>query len=119
MRIAVPTNGTRGKDEAVAEHFGRCRTFTILDESGEVVEVIENTSQHMGGTGLPPELLKKHKVDVLLCPNLGPNAIRMCEQFGIRVFMACGSKAEDLFKEWKDKKAKAATLADGCEDHKH
>jgi predicted Fe-Mo cluster-binding NifX family protein len=119
MRIAVPTDGKKGKKEVVAEHFGRCETFTVFDEKGNFVDTIENTSQHMGGSGMPPELLKKNKIDVLVCQGLGPNAISMCEGFGIQVYLAHADTAEHMFNLWLDKKAKRAGNEDGCKDHQH
>jgi predicted Fe-Mo cluster-binding NifX family protein len=119
MKIAVPTNGKKGKDETVAEHFGRCETFTVFNEKGEFVEVIENTSQHMGGQGLPPELLKKNKIDILVCQGLGPNAIQMCEGLGIQVYLAQAGKAKDMVMLWKGNKARKASMDDGCKDHQH
>ncbi len=71
MKIVIPTNNKEGFDDKIAEHFGRCLTYTFLNEKGDVVEIIDNTSEHMGGAGLPPELMKKHKADVLLCKDLG------------------------------------------------
>jgi len=65
MKIVIPTNNKEGFDDKIAEHFGRCLTYTFLNEKGDVVEIIDNTSEHM------PELMKKHKADVLLCKDLG------------------------------------------------
>jgi len=117
MRIAVPTNDLKGLDGEVAQHFGRCPTYTFLDEHGKVAEIIDNTSEHMGGLGLPPELLKKHGADALLCEELGPRALALCKKLGIRVFL-CGQKTvRGAFKSWKSKKAKIAGLNDYCEEH--
>ena len=33
MKIAVPTMGEKGLEESIADHFGRCPTYTILDEN--------------------------------------------------------------------------------------
>jgi predicted Fe-Mo cluster-binding NifX family protein len=118
MMIAVPTNGKKGLDEEVAEHFGRCNTYTILDENGKVIEIIDNTSEHMGGSGLPPELLKKNDVNVLLCRGLGPRAIRMCREFEIGVYVCEARIVKDLFELWEQKKIKKADLDDACEEHK-
>lgn len=119
MRIAVPTDGTRGKNETVAEHFGMCRYFSIFDENENFLETIENTSQHMGGKGLPPELLKENNVDVLVCRGLGPNAIRLCGTLGINVHLAQARKAHEMVALWREKAAREASIADGCQDHKH
>lgn len=63
MKIVIPTNNKKGLNDKVADHFGRCLTYTFLDEKGDVVEIINNTSEHMGGKGLPPELMKKRGRD--------------------------------------------------------
>ena len=65
MRICVPTEGNGGLDDRVGEHFGRSPTYTIYDtETGEV-EILPNTSEHLGGSGLPAELLAQAGVDVV------------------------------------------------------
>jgi len=119
MKIVIPTEGKEGLKERTAEHFGRCPTFTFLDENGKVLEVVDNTSQHMGGQGLPPELMKKHGADVLLCQGLGPRAIEMCNGFGIKVYVTQAETVECMFNLWKDKKIDIAGLDSACKDHQH
>ncbi len=118
MKIAIPTEGKRGLEESVAYHFGRCETYTILDENGKLLEVIDNASEHMGGEGLPPELLKKHGVDVLLCQGMGPRAVDMCGQLGIEVYTGEAESAKEMFSSWKAGKLKKATEEDACKEHR-
>ena len=117
MRIAIPTEGKGGLEDKVAYHFGRCETYTILDENGKLLEVIYNTSEHTGGEGLPPELLKKNGVSVLLCQGLGPRAVDMCEQAEIEVYIGGGESVKEMFDLWKAGKLKRATMDDVCEEH--
>jgi predicted Fe-Mo cluster-binding NifX family protein len=117
MRIAIPTEGKRGLEEKVAYHFGRCETYTILDEKGKLIEVIDNESEHTGGSGLPPELLKRHGVLILLCQGLGPRAVGICESMGIEVYVGEGESAKEMFGLWKAGKLKKATMEDVCEEH--
>ena len=116
--IVVPTNGKKGLNDTVAEHFGRCQTYTFLDEKGNFVETIENTSEHMGGIGLPPELMKKHGAKILLCNGLGPRALNLCAELGIEVHVCQAEKVKDLFEMWKNNKTKKAGLEDVCEEHR-
>lgn len=118
MLIAVPTNGKKGLDERVAEHFGRCETYTLLDENGKLAEVIDNTSEHMGGTGLPPELLKEKGVDVLLCRGFGPRALNMFREIGIDAFVCQAETVKDIFELWKSRKLEKAGPEDICEEHR-
>lgn len=118
MKIVIPTDGQKGLDEIVARHFGRSLTYTFLNEKGEVVEIIKNTSEHMGGQGLPPELMKKHGANVLLCHDLGPRALSLCEEYGIDVFTSQAGTVKDIFAMWQSNKLKKAGTGDACEHHK-
>lgn len=118
MRIAVPTDGEGGLNCLVAVHFGRCPTYTFLDGDGSLVEVVANTSEHMGGSGMPPELLKKHGADALLCRDLGPRALAMCGELGIGVYLCGAETVKGMFEAWKRGKAKKAGSGDVCGEHR-
>jgi len=118
MKIVIPTDDKKGLDDMVAEHFGRCETYTFLDENGKIIEIIDNTSEHMGGIGLPPELMKKHGANVLLCKGLGPRALELCRQFGIDVYVYQAHTVKEIFDLWKRKKIKKAGFDDVCEEHR-
>lgn len=117
MKIVIPTDSKKGLDDAVAEHFGRCNTYTFLDETGKVLDIIDNTSEHMGGTGLPPELMKKHGADVLLCKGLGPRAITLCRELEIDVYVYQANTVKEIFDVWKSGGVKKAGSEDACEAH--
>jgi len=114
MKIVVPTNNKNGLDDKVAEHFGRCQTYTFINEKGEVVEIIENTSEHMGGEGLPPELMKKHGADVLLCKDLGTKALNLCKEIGIKVYVSQAQTVKEIFESWKNNEIKEASIENIC-----
>jgi len=118
MRIVIPTNNKKGLEDTVAEHFGRCLTYTFLNEKGEVVEIVDNTSEHMGGAGLPPELMKRHGADILLCKDLGPRALALCSQLGIDVYVNQAETVKEIFEMWENNKIKKANIGDVCEEHK-
>jgi len=118
MKIVIPTNNKEGLNDKIAEHFGYCKTYTFLDEKGKVVEIIDNTSEHMGGTGLPPELMKKHGADILLCKGLGPRALNLCQELGIEVYVCQAETVKEIFEMWKNNKIEKAGTEDVCEEHK-
>ena len=118
MKIAVPTDNKKGLKDTVAEHFGRCLTYTFLNEKGEVLEIIDNPSEHMGGEGLPPELMKKHGADILLCKDLGPRALALCGQLRIDVYVIQAKTVKEIFEMWKNNKIKKASREDIYEQHK-
>lgn len=118
MKIVVPTDDKEGLEASVAQHFGRCNTYTFLDEDGKLIGAIDNTSEHMGGTGLPPELMKAHGADVLLCKGLGGRAIQMCRELGIEVYVCQAESVKEIFDMWKSKTLSPAGKDDACK-HEH
>ncbi len=118
MKIVIPTDKKNGLDNKVAQHFGRCNTYTFLDKNGKVLEIIDNTSEHMGGQGLPPELMKKNGANVLLCKDLGPRALDLCGEFGIEIYCGEANTVVEIFEKWKNNKLKKASFEDVCEQHK-
>ncbi len=108
MKIAIPTDGKNGIEDAVAEHFGRCQTYTFLNEKGEVLDIIDNVSEDMGGNGLPPELIKEHGADVLLCKDIGPKAVVLSKKLGIKVYIGQAKTVREIFEIWESGKIKKA-----------
>jgi predicted Fe-Mo cluster-binding NifX family protein len=117
MKVGIPSNGNRGLDETVGEHFGRVRTYTIYDTETKEVSVIDNTSAHAGGSGYPPELLHGVGVETMLCSGLGRRAIGMFEQMGIMVYVGAYGKVVDAIKMWEQGKLQPATDANACSKH--
>jgi predicted Fe-Mo cluster-binding NifX family protein len=119
MKVCVPTMGNKGMDELVSEHFGRAPTFTVVDTDTKKVEVLKNVSEHMGGSGVPPEHLSKAGVKIMLSSGMGPRAITMFQQFGIEVYFgACGTVRETI-ELWKGGKLPPATQEGACQEHRH
>ena len=118
MKIAVPTDSKKGLADTVAEHFGRCLTYTFLDEKGDILEIIENTAGHTEGSGLPPQLIRERGADVLLCRDLGPRALNLCRELGIKVYVFKAETVRDIFNLWGRNQAKEASDEAVCEEHK-
>ena len=117
MRVCIPTMGENGLDDSVGEHFGRVPTYTIVDLETDKVEVIPNTSHHMGGQGYPPELLVKEGVTVMVCQGLGRRAINMFEEFGISVYIGASGTVRDVITAFKRGRLQKAGMGDGCQSH--
>jgi len=117
MKVGIPSMGEKGLDEQVGQHFGRVTHYTIVNLDTDDVNVIPNTSHHMGGTVEPPELLKKEGVCVMLCSGLGRRAINLFEQMGIDVYVGASGKVRDAVNAYKQGNLKQATMADGCQEH--
>ena len=117
MKVCIPTNGNKGLDENVGEHFGRVPTYTIVDIENNEVTVVPNTSHHMGGRGYPPEIMKQHNADVLICCGLGRRAITMFNEFGIDVYVGAKGTVRDAIRMFREGALKKASFEDACGKH--
>jgi len=117
MKVAVPSMEGGGLDDQVGEHFGRVPCYTVVDTDTDAVEVVPNTSEHMGGVGLPPELLARAGAQVLVCRGLGGRAIAMFEELGVRVFVGASGSVRDVVRQYNEGRLREATDADACAHH--
>ena len=101
MKIAIPTEEDKGLQTTVSRHFGRCKTYTIIDKDGKFIGVIKNISSHFGGKKSPPELMKDFDINVLLCRGIGSKALKLCKELNIDVFIGDGKSVLKLFNKWK------------------
>ena len=103
--------------EQVGEHFGRVPTYTVVDTDTAEVKVLINTSEHLGGSGYPPEIMARAGVDVMICRGLGRRAIMMFEDLGIRVYVGAMGAVGDAVKQWQDGVLEEATDENACKQH--
>ena len=114
-KVCVPTTGPGGLDDRVGEHFGRVPTYTIYNAETGGVEVVDNSSEHAGGTGLPADILAGLGIDVLLCSGLGRRAIGILSEHGIEVCVGQSGTAREAIDAWKDGRLSGASDADACQ----
>jgi predicted Fe-Mo cluster-binding NifX family protein len=114
MKIVIPTNSNEGLEDKIADHFGRCQTYTFLNEKGDLLNIIKNTSEHNGGDKSSPELMKDSEAKVLLCRGLGSKALNLCKEFDIDVFVYPAETVKEIFEYWKNNKLKSASVEDTC-----
>jgi predicted Fe-Mo cluster-binding NifX family protein len=117
MKICVPTMGKRGLDEQVGEHFGRVPTYTVVDMETKEVNIIDNTSEHMGGRGYPPDIIAKTGTEAMLCAGLGRRAIAMFENLGIMVYVGANGTVRDTILLFKEGQLQPATDENACRQH--
>jgi predicted Fe-Mo cluster-binding NifX family protein len=106
-------------DEAICQHFGRAPTFTMVDLDSGDIKVLQNVSEHMGGTGLPTEALLREGVKVMIVGGLGPKAVMLFNQAGVEVFVGAVGTVKDAVDDWKAEILTRADLDNACKDHKH
>jgi predicted Fe-Mo cluster-binding NifX family protein len=96
MRIAISTDG-----KYVAEHFGRCPIYTVVDiENGEVVQKLElNNPGHT--PGLIPQFLNDNQVEQIICGGMGMRAQGFFQEFGIATVMGISGLVDDVIESLK------------------
>ncbi len=100
MKIAISASG-KNFDDSVAEMFGRCPYFILAEiESGEIgkTEILKNGSaDQASGAGMAAaRFLAENGVKVVIAKNVGPRAMDVLKQFGIKVRSASGRVKENL-----------------------
>jgi len=121
MKLCVPTTGEDGLTETVSDHFGRAPAYTFYDTETDAVDAMPNESKHMGGSGMPPDVVASAGADVLLCHNLGKPALSMLQERGVTVYTGVGGTVGDVIEQWRAGALEEATMADagGHHDHDH
>ena len=102
MRIAVSSMG-KTLDSEVADVFGRCAYFLII-EDGEIKEIVENISANqMDGAGISAaQLVAEKNVSAVIAGNIGPRALDVFKQFNIKVYKGAGPVKEVIEKLGKN-----------------
>jgi predicted Fe-Mo cluster-binding NifX family protein len=92
-------------------------TYTIYDTETQSVEVVDNTSEHAGGAGLPADILSNLGIDVLLCRGAGRRALGILSGNGIEVCVGLSGTAGEAIEAWRQGELTGASDADACQQH--
>ena len=86
MLVAVPSSSNAGLESSVAEHFGRCPYFTMVnleDETVTGVSVVENPYYASHAQGRVPMFLSEEGADMILAGGMGRRALAVFTDLGI------------------------------------
>lgn len=88
--IAVPLDNNNGLDSTVAFRFARAPFFAIIEYENKTIGNISiYNNPHMGGRGgvgiATSQWLASMGVQVVLTPQVGPNAMSALQSFGIQI----------------------------------
>jgi len=93
MRIAVSIENNNGLESVVAQHFGRCPYFALVDVNGKEVEalnIVVNPFYANHQPGQVPGFIQSQKADVMLSGGMGGRAIQFFQQYGIETATGAG-----------------------------
>ena len=102
-RIIIPVENTQGLQATVCQHFGQAPYYLIieLDSNNHIkdIETKTNKSEHMGGTGNPHQTIVDYKPDIVIAYSMGPGAINVLQNAGVRIFKATSTKVQDILND--------------------
>lgn len=117
MKIAIPTN-IGGMEDIIFAHFGRAPTYTLHDTKTGETKVVLNGGEHICGMGKAPTALSKFGADAIICAGMGPRAIQVLKQLGIRVYYSNAQlRVGEIVELFKDGKLPEMDERQACQDH--
>ncbi len=115
--IAIPTQGNKGLEDQVYEHFGKAPTFTLLNLETGGLTIIDNTSDHMGGSVSPPELIRSIGADTLAVGHLGAKAAARCAELGITVLCGASGSVREVMDQLREGRLSPPGPGTMCRHH--
>lgn len=102
MKICICTNGP-DLDSQVSPVFGRCNYFLIEDTKTEEFKAMENKAKEaVGGAGIAAaQAIADEKAEIVIVGNIGPNALAVLEQSGIKVISGASGTAKEALEKFK------------------
>lgn len=98
MKVAIATD--RGQ---VAQHFGRCPGFTIVEiTDGKVVrkDFVENPGYKAHQPGAVPMFLRNQNVDCVIAGGMGPNAVMNLQASGIKIIVGVSGSIDETVEKF-------------------
>ncbi|MEE9513510.1 MAG: NifB/NifX family molybdenum-iron cluster-binding protein [Anaerolineales bacterium] len=122
MRIAISAETNDGLSSLVAQHFGRCPYFALVNVEGaevKTIQLIENPFFAGHEVGQVPEFIHEQKAEVMLSGGMGGRAIQFFDGYGIAVATgAAGTVSAALEAYFAGRLSGAAPCAESIE-HGH
>ena len=102
MKIAISVNGN-DLSASVDPRFGRARGFLFVDSEAEGFEYADNPNiDAAGGAGInTAQMVVDRGAEAAITGNIGPNAYRVLDAAGVRVFTGASGTAEQALADYK------------------
>jgi predicted Fe-Mo cluster-binding NifX family protein len=122
MRIAVSTETNQGLESRVAQHFGRCPYFALVDVEGlevTAVQIIENPFYAGHQAGQVPTFIYQNKANVMLSGGMGGRAIDFFRQLGVQAATGARGTVRDAVGRFLGGELSEAAPCSESEEHGH
>lgn len=114
MKLCVPAEAA-SLDAAVDARLARASCFVIVDsESREMLTSVPNeqNKQAVSGAGVQAsQTIAESGADAVLCANAGPNAFRVLQAAGVKVYLGAAGTVAETVQAFADGKLKEADQA--------
>lgn len=112
MKVAVSASGG-SLDAPVNPRFGRCPYYLIVDTETRDFEAVPNTSMNApSGAGIgAAQLVAERGVKAVLTGAVGPNAMQVLSQAGIKILTGAQGSVRQAVEAFKRDELKAAPTA--------
>lgn len=116
MKIAISVSG-KELSSNIDPRFGRSRGFLLVDSEADGFEYLANPNIDVsGGVGIQTaQMVVDRGAEAVITGNVGPNAYRVLETAGLKVFTGASGSAENALADYKSGKlvtTASATVAE-------
>lgn len=122
MRIAISVETNQELDSRVAQHFGRCPYFALVDVDGRevrAVKVVENPFYAAHQPGQVPGFIKEQNADVMLSGGMGGRAIQFFQQYGIETATGANGTVREALERYLGGELSGAAACAESVEHGH
>ncbi|MBN1119566.1 MAG: NifB/NifX family molybdenum-iron cluster-binding protein [Anaerolineae bacterium] len=120
MRIAISADTSDGLNSRVAQHFGRCPFFAIVEVEGkevQSVELIDNPFFASHQPGQVPGFIHEQKANVMISGGMGRRAIDIFQQVGIEAVTGASGSVQNALDCYFDGVISGTAPCKESEDH--
>ncbi|MDD5448218.1 MAG: NifB/NifX family molybdenum-iron cluster-binding protein [Actinomycetota bacterium] len=112
MRIAISVSGNDLSAE-IDPRFGRARGFLLVEsEKGDFEYFTNPNVDAAGGAGITTaQEIVDRGAEAVITGNVGPNAYRVLESAGVKVFTGASGSAQEALEDYKSGKLASAAQA--------
>ena len=122
MRIAISSQTSNGLDSTVAQHFGRCPYFALVDvDDNEVqaINVIDNPFYAGHQAGQVPQFIHEQEATVMISGGMGGKAIQFFQQLGIQAATGAAGTVRDTLESYLGGELREAAPCATSVSHAH
>lgn len=122
MKIAISAQTNNNLESTIAQHFGRCPFFAMVeleDKAIKNIELIENPFFASHEVGEVPNFIRELKADVMISGGMGGRAIQFFKDFGIGVYTGANGSVKETIEKYVQGQLNEANPCSESVDHGH